>query len=101
MTDAYDLKQIAITGLSPDGEPTPRDLESVAEKANDAGATTIFFETLVSPKLAKQVAKTVGAKTAVLDPIEGIADEKIADGASYISVMGENLSALRSALDCS
>lgn len=100
LTDAYDLEQIAITGLSPDGEPKPRDLEAVSEKAQDAGATTIFFESLVSPKLSKQVAKSVGAKTAVLDPIEGISDEKISQGESYVTVMESNLAALRKGLDC-
>ena len=37
------------------------------------GATTIFFETLVSPEVAETLAKEIGAKTAVLDPLEGLA----------------------------
>jgi zinc transport system substrate-binding protein len=64
------------------------------------GATTVFFETLVSPRLAETVAREVGAKTAVLDPLEGLTDEEIAAGADYVSVMRENLAALREALAC-
>ena len=34
--------------------------------------TTVFFERLVSPRLAQTVARDAGAKAAVLDPIEGL-----------------------------
>ena len=40
----------------------------MAEEAREHHATTIFFETLVSPKVAETIAKEVGADTAVLDP---------------------------------
>jgi zinc transport system substrate-binding protein len=96
----YGLKQVAITGLSPEAEPTPRDLEDVVRRVRAAGATTVFFETLVSPRLAQTVAREVGAKTAVLDPLEGLTEEQIAAGEDYFSVMRENLVALREALGC-
>ncbi len=92
----YQLEQVGITGLSPDGEPSPQRLAEVAREARDHQATTIFFETLVSPKVAETVAREVGAKTAVLDPIEGAP----ADG-DYLSTMRANLQTLRTALDCS
>ncbi|MET7970272.1 metal ABC transporter substrate-binding protein [Micromonospora sp. NPDC005305] len=92
----YRLEQVAITGLSPDAEPSPQRLAEVAEEAREHGATTIFFETLVSPKVAETVAREVGAKTAVLDPVEG----RPADG-DYLSAMRTNLQTLRTALDCS
>ena len=64
------------------------------------GATTVFFETLVSPRLAETVAREVGATTAVLDPLEGLTEEEIEAGEDYFSVMRENLAALREALGC-
>ncbi len=96
----YGLTQIAITGLSPESEPTPRDLEDVVRQVRAAGATTVFFEPLVSPRLAETVAREVGVKTAVLNPLEGLSDEEIAAGEDYFSVMRENLAALRKALGC-
>ena len=60
----------------------------------------MFFETLVSPRLAETVAREVGATTAVLDPLEGLTEEEIAAGEDYFSVMRENLAALREALGC-
>jgi zinc transport system substrate-binding protein len=97
LTDRYDLEQIAITGLSPEDEPSPQQMEHVIEEAREHGATTIFFEVLVSPAVAERIADQVGAETAVLDPIEGLAPDGDGD---YFSIMRNNLAALRTALGC-
>ena len=97
LADRYGLRQIAITGLSPEAEPTPEHLAAAADEARRAGATTVFFETLVSPKVAEVVASTIGAETATLDPIEGLEPGNAGD---YFSVMHANLATLRSALSC-
>jgi zinc transport system substrate-binding protein len=96
----YGLTQVAITGLSPEAEPTPQRLEEVIDRVRKTGATTVFFETLVSPRLADTVARETGAHTAVLNPIEGLTDEQVAAGEDYVSVMRENLATLRKALGC-
>jgi zinc transport system substrate-binding protein len=54
----------------------------------------------VSPRLAETVARESGADTAVLNPIEGLTEEQLAEGADYLSVMRDNLAALRTALGC-
>ena len=96
----YDLSQVALTGLSPEAEPSPRDLETLVDRVRESGATTVFFETLVSPRLAQTVAREAGAKTAVLDPVEGLTDDEVAAGDDYVTVMRRNLSTLRQALAC-
>ena len=98
--ERYGLRQIAITGLSPEAEPTPKRLERVVRLVRATGATTIFFETLVSPRIADTVARETGARTAVLDPIEGLTPAEEKRGASYFSVMRSNLANLRRALGC-
>jgi zinc transport system substrate-binding protein len=98
LAQRYGLTQIPLTGLSPEAEPTPQHLAEAAEAARKAKATTIFFETLVSPKVAQAVASTIGAKTAVLDPLEGLSADNAGD---YVSVMRENLATLKTALGCS
>jgi zinc transport system substrate-binding protein len=92
----YGLTEIGITGISPEAEPSPQRLAEVTREAREHGATTIFFETLVSPKVAETIAREVGARTAVLDPLEGLN----APGADYFSVMRTNLTALTTALGC-
>jgi zinc transport system substrate-binding protein len=93
----YKLTQIPITGLTPEEEPTPQHLAEVASQARQYHTTTIFFETLVSPKVAQTLATEVGAKAEVLDPIEGI---KPGSSEDYVSVMRSNLTRLRTALAC-
>ena len=100
LADRYGLEQLAITGLSPEAEPTPAELRDVIGTVREHGATTIFFETLVSPRLATTVAREVGARAAVLNPIEGLSEDELERGADYFSVMRANLAALRQALGC-
>jgi zinc transport system substrate-binding protein len=97
---AYGLEQIPLTGLAPEAEPSAKAIERLVQQVEQDGATTVFFETLVSPKLAQAVAREAGARTAVLDPLEGLTPDEIASGADYFSVMRENLAALRKALGC-
>jgi zinc transport system substrate-binding protein len=92
----YHLTQVGITGISPEAEPSPQRLADVAKTARATGTTTIFFETLVSPKVAETIAREVGATTAVLDPLEGLTDST----SDYFSVMRSNLTALTTALGC-
>lgn len=93
----YDLRQIPVTGLSPDEEATPQGLAAAVDKARTSGATTVFFEPLVNPKLAQTLAAEVGARAEPLDPVEGIRPGSADD---YLSVMRHNLATLRTALGC-
>jgi zinc transport system substrate-binding protein len=100
LADAYGLSQIALTGVSPEAEPAPRALEDLIDQVRDLGATTVFFESLVSPELSETVARETGARTAALDPLEGLSQEDLDAGEDYLSVMSANLSVLREALGC-
>jgi zinc transport system substrate-binding protein len=96
----YHLRQIAITGLDPEAEASPRKLAELAQLVRREHVGTVFFERLVSPKLAQTVAREAGATTAVLDPIEGLTADEQQAGETYLSLMRENLRQLRSALGC-
>ena len=100
LAQRYGLTQVSITGLEPESEPTAGDLAGVVKVLRRTHATTVFFETLVSPRLADTVAREVGARTAVLNPIEGLTSSQQASGSDYFSLMRQNLSALRRALGC-
>lgn len=96
----YGFTAHPISGLSPETEPSVKDLTSLARTAKRLGVKTIFFETLVSPELVETLAKEVGAKTAVLNPLEGLSTDELAAGDDYVSVMTNNLEALRTAMLC-
>jgi zinc transport system substrate-binding protein len=98
--ERYGLQEVAITGLAPESEPTAKALARVVETVRRTKATTVFFETLLSPRLADTVAREVGTRTAVLDPIEGLTTSEQASGDTYFTIMRRNLAALRKALAC-
>jgi zinc transport system substrate-binding protein len=100
LSERYGLRQIAITGLSPEAEPSPKSLGNIVDQVRKTGATTVFFETLVSPRIAETVARETGAAAAVLNPIEGLTPDESKQGENYFSVMRSNLASLRSALGC-
>ena len=100
LAQRYGLKQVPITGLTPESEPSPQQLTDVIRLVKRTHATTVFFETLVSPRLAETVAREVGAHTAVLDPIEGLTPAEQNRGDDYFTLMRRNLANLRKALAC-
>lgn len=98
LADRYGLHQIPVAGVDPASEPSPRRMAGLVRRVSATGATTIFTETLVSPKVARSLAREAGVRTAVLDPAEGIEDGATGD---YMTIMDENLRTLRPALECS
>lgn len=100
MARRYDLVQMPISGLSPESEPDPRRLSELTDLIRTKNITTVFYETLVSPEVAETLAREAKVETAVLDPLEGLSDDEVASGGSYLSVMRRNLQVLRQALDC-
>lgn len=96
----YNLTQEAIAGLEPESEPSPKRLADLADKVRSDGTKTIFYETLVSPKVAQTLAREAGVGTAVLDPLEGLSEDDAKAGKTYVSVMRDNLAAVRQALGC-
>ncbi|MCH1868462.1 metal ABC transporter substrate-binding protein [Nocardioides sp. CFH 31398] len=94
----YGLTFEAITGLTPDAEPTPAARAEIEELARDEGVTTVFSETLASPEAAQSLADDLGVEMSTLDPIEGLSDQT-ADQ-DYLSLMRSNLEALQAANGC-
>jgi zinc transport system substrate-binding protein len=98
LAQRYGLHQVGITGVVPETEPDPRSLAHVATFVREHHVTTIYSETLVSPAVARTVARETGATTAVLDPLEGLTDASA--GRDYLQVMRSNLSVLRKGQSC-
>lgn len=96
LAERYGLTQEGIAGIDPEAEPSPARINEIHAVASKNEATTVFFETLASDRTAKTLAKDLGLKTDVLDPLEGITDSS--KGADYLEVMKSNLAALQKAL---
>ncbi len=102
LTQRYGLTQEGIAGISPDAEPNPQRLADLTDLVEKKGVTTIYTEDLVSPKVARTLAREAGGlKTATLNPLEGLTAKQIKAGATYISEMQDNLQAIQKGLGCS
>lgn len=93
----YGMQSAPIAGLSPDAEPSAAHLDQLRSLIRSDHVTTVFSETLASPKMADVLSHDLGLSSAVLDPIEGIRKGSPAD---YVSIMHANLAALQKANGC-
>ncbi len=96
---AYGLTQTSIGDLEADVEPDAKRLAEIVEFAKANQVTTIFFEELVSPKMAEVIADEVGADTAILNPVEGLTEEQVKAGEDYFSLMRTNLDTLEQTMN--
>ena len=99
LCDRYGLTQMPITGMDAEGEPDAQAMAQVIDFVRQNDVKVIFSEDLVSPKVAEQIANETGASCEVLNPIEGLTDDQLAQGEDYFSVMRSNLDELVSALN--
>ncbi|MBY8913433.1 metal ABC transporter substrate-binding protein [Bacillus sp. YC2] len=94
----YGLKQVAIAGLSPEEEPSAAKLAELKTFAKQHDVKIIYFEEVASPKVADTLAGEIGAKTEVLNTLEGLSQKERDKGIGYIDIMEKNLDALKDSL---
>ena len=97
LAQRYGLTQVGVAGLDPEAEPSPQRIAELTGLIRRTGATTVFTETLASPKTAETLAREAGVRTEVLDPVEGVRPGSHDD---YFSIMRRDLATLRTALGC-
>jgi len=96
----YHLEQVALYGLSPNAEPTPKKLAAVIESARQHRVKYIFFEVLVNPKLAQVLAKEAGIGTLVLQTGHNLTKEQLRENTGFLDLMKFNLESLSRGLEC-
>lgn len=94
--EQFGWQQIGVAGIDAESDPSPRRIADVAKLVKSTGAFTVYYETLLSPAIAKTVAREAGVGSGVLDPIEGSSD-----GKDYLQLMHDNLASLRVGQHCS
>lgn len=98
LADRYGLHQHSVSGLDPSTEPSPAALGELTAFVRQHKVSTIYTETLASPAVAKTLASEAGAKTAVLDPLEGLTSAESKE--TYLTVMRKNLATLKTGQGC-
>ena len=86
----FGLRQLGIAGISPEQEPSPRQLTEIEEFVKTYKVKTIFVESNASSKVAKTLVKSTGVKLKQLNPLE--ADPQ--NNNTYLENLEANLATL-------
>jgi zinc transport system substrate-binding protein len=96
----YGLEQVPVFGLSPDSAPTPKALTEIIARAKTMRIRTVFFEENVSDKMARLIAREIGADTRVLNPGDNLTKDQFASGLTFLDLMRRNLESFKHGLGC-
>jgi zinc transport system substrate-binding protein len=96
----YGLKYFAAQGLSPDAEPTARDLAALVEQIRKDKIKFVFYEELASPRIAEAVAGETGAGMLMLSAAHNVSKDQLRLGVSFFDILESNLVNLREGLEC-
>ena len=86
----FGLKQLGIAGISPEQEPSPRQLAEIQDFIKTYQVKTIFVESNASSKLAETLKKSTGVNLKVLNPLEAVPE----NDKTYLENLEENLAIL-------
>lgn len=86
----FDLNQLGIAGISPDQEPSPKQLTEIQEFVKTYKVKTIFTESNASSKVAETLIKSTGVSLKTLNPLE--ADPQ--NDKSYLDNLEEDIAIL-------
>jgi zinc transport system substrate-binding protein len=101
LAEAYGIEQIGLQGLSNEGESTPRYVAQIVDKMTELGSRHLLQEPIAGTALAEMVAAESGSEILPLHPMESLTPAELDGGATYFTIMDENLRSLRVALGCS
>lgn len=96
----YGIKIHSLSGIVPESETTASELKELVDYIKENRINVVFAEELVDPKLAQVLADEAGARILLLSPLEGVSQDELAAGTSYIAKMEENLKNIKTALEC-
>ncbi|OGS06976.1 MAG: hypothetical protein A2270_00905 [Elusimicrobia bacterium RIFOXYA12_FULL_51_18] len=96
----YGLKYLAAQGLSPDSEPTARDLVALVEQVKKDKIKFVFYEELTSPRIAEAITGETGAKMLLLNAAHNVSRDQMERGVSFFDILQSDLDNLREGLEC-
>ncbi len=96
----YGLQQIALSGINPNAEPTPKKMAEIIALTRREKTGFIFAEEMVNPRLAKALAKEAGVQILLLNPGANLTKKQWAEKVTFLDLMEKNLENLRKGLAC-
>lgn len=100
LANRYGLKYLAAQGVSPDAEPTAKDLVNLVKQIKKDKVEYVFYEELTSPKIAETIAGETRAKLLLLNAAHNLAKDEIEKGVSFFDILKRDLDNLTVGLEC-
>jgi zinc transport system substrate-binding protein len=96
----YGITYVSAYGGSPDSEPTARALIELEKQLRKYNVRYVYFEELITPRVAQVIAKETGASLLPLHGAHNVSREELAQGVTFISIMEQNLKNLKVGMEC-
>jgi zinc transport system substrate-binding protein len=96
----YGLEYHALSGISSDAEPSAERMVALVREIKSSGATSLFAEELLSPRLTETLAKEAGVEVLMLHGAHNLSRDDLTRSTSFFDVMEKNLEQLRKGLRC-
>ena len=100
LAERYSIEQIGLQGLSTEGEPLPKRVAQIVDAIGELGIMHVLQEPIAGSPLVETVAKETGSEVLPLHPMESLTPAELNGGATYFTIMNQNLESLRLALNC-
>ncbi|MCR2822091.1 metal ABC transporter solute-binding protein, Zn/Mn family [Lederbergia panacisoli] len=94
----YGLEQISISGLSPENEPSQKQLQAIIETAKEHQISYIIYDQNPVTKVADVVKKETGTTPVTLHNLEYITENDLKNNDDYFSIMNKNIETLKTVL---
>ncbi|MYB17069.1 MAG: hypothetical protein F4X41_08600 [Chloroflexi bacterium] len=96
----YGIEQLPVAGLSPETEPSPRELAEISDRIAELGLEHVMVEPVLSGELTSALAREHGIDLIAIHAIESVTQSELDDHGDYFGLMRDNLANLVLALDC-
>ncbi|MDD2337250.1 MAG: zinc ABC transporter substrate-binding protein [Geobacteraceae bacterium] len=100
LANRYGLTYESAYAVSANAEPSPAKIARLIRQIQKNGLHYIYTEELVEPRIADTISRETGATVLKLHGAHNISKNDLAAGATFLSLMEQNLKNLRIGLQC-
>lgn len=100
LSERYGFHVEALSGFSPDAQPSPKNMANLIEHIKEKSVKTIFFENFSSDKAIKSISKDASVAVDSLHPLANITADEAEEKLTYEIIMMKNLEKISKALMC-
>ncbi len=96
----YNLQYVSAYPVTMESEPKPSQIAKMKETIIKNRAKYVFYEEVVSPKVAKILARELKIGILRLNPAGNVSKKDFKEGVTFLRIMEENLKNLKRGLEC-